>query len=89
MSSQTPFLVAFQDGFGVETVEFDICDTAVENFAERGKKQLNFYSGSCCSQPVGNILHNSEFLSNIRIFWRFANGLSANFPQEFWGGSVS
>jgi hypothetical protein len=42
MGSVLLFFSASKADFCVETVEFDICDMVVENFAESGKKRRFF-----------------------------------------------
>ena len=42
MSSESHFFVAENASFRVETVESDMCDMAVENFAESGKNRRRF-----------------------------------------------
>lgn len=77
------FFVALKSCFRVETVESDICDMVVENFAESGKIRCLFYALHFCSQPVETVLHNSVFLSGIRIFCKFYFLLYKPFQQEF------
>ena len=77
------FFVALKADFRVETVESDICDMVVENFAEIGENRRLFYALDFCAQPVETVLHNSVFLSGIRIFRRFLFLLSKPFPQRF------
>ena len=48
-----------------------MCDILVENFAEIGKKHLEFWLNLDFSQRVGKVLHNSDFLSTTRIFCDF------------------
>ena len=59
--------------FSVETVERTRCDILVENFAEIGKIKTEFLENSDFSQPVGKVLHNSDFSDAIRIFLIFRN----------------
>ena len=83
MGSVLLFFSVSEADFCVETVEFDICDMVVENFAESGKIRCLFYALHFCSQPVETVLHNSVFLSRIRIFCKFYFLLYEPFPQEF------
>ena len=67
----------------VDSVDFEKCDIAVENFAEIGKISNEVKWKKNFSQLVQRFLHNLFFLCTVRIFCVFRSHFPPYYPQPF------